>query len=76
MAPYDSPRLIADIGGTYARFALELSPGEFSRPAQLRCANHADFYAAVRTYLDTLPAGVQVEHAAVAIANRGATGSA
>ncbi|MBP6902014.1 MAG: glucokinase [Burkholderiaceae bacterium] len=69
MAPFDSPRLIADIGGTYARFALETAPGEFSRQASLRCADHADFHAAVRAYLDRLPAGLYVNHAAVAIAN-------
>src|SRR3990167_6688002 len=69
MAPYDSPRLIADIGGTYARFALETAQGQFSAPASLRCAAHADFHAAVRAYLDTVPPGLTVEHAAVAIAN-------
>jgi glucokinase len=69
MATYDPPRLIADIGGTYARFALETAQGRFSTPASLRCADHADFHAAVRAYLDTLPPGTQVEHAAVAIAN-------
>jgi len=69
MVPFDSPRLIADIGGTYARFALETAPGLFEHRASLRCADHADFHGAVRTYLDTLPAGLRVEHAAVAIAN-------
>ncbi len=69
MATYDPPRLIADIGGTYARFALETAQGRFSTPASLRCADHADFHAAVRAYLDTLPPGTQPEHAAVAIAN-------
>ena len=24
---FDSPRLLADIGGTYARFAVEVAPG-------------------------------------------------
>jgi glucokinase len=69
MAPYDPPRLIADIGGTYARFALETAQGRFSAPASLRCADHADFHAAVRAYIDTLPPGTRLEHAAVAIAN-------
>lgn len=69
MAPQDPPRLIADVGGTYARFALETAPGVFSAQASLRCADHADFHAAVRAYLDTLPPRIQVEHAAVAIAN-------
>ncbi len=68
MSPYDSPRLIADIGGTYARFALESSPGEFSRSASLRCADYADFHAAVSAYLDGL-GGARIEHAAIAIAN-------
>lgn len=69
MAPQDSPRLIADIGGTYARFALETAPGHFSAQASLRCADHADFHAAVCAYLDTLPPRTLIEHAAVAIAN-------
>lgn len=68
MLPFDSPRLIADIGGTYARFALEPSQGEFTQIASLRCADHADFHAAVTAYLATV-APVRVEHAAVAIAN-------
>ncbi len=69
MAPFDSPRLIADVGSTFARFALEAAPGVFSAPASLRCADHADFRAAVQAYLDGLPAGTGVKHAAVAIAN-------
>ncbi len=73
MARFDSPRLLADIGGTYARFALELGPGEFAQMASLRCADHADFHTAVRAYLQSLtwPDGVMppIAHAAVAIAN-------
>ena len=47
MTPFDSPRLIADIGGTYARFALETAAGHFEHARSLRCAEHADFHAAV-----------------------------
>ena len=68
MAPSDSPRLIADIGGTFARFAMETTPGRFMHQASLRCADHADFCGALRAYLATLPPG-RVAHAAVAIAN-------
>jgi glucokinase len=68
MVPFDSPRLIADIGGSYARFALETAQGRFEHIASLRCADHADFHAAVSAYLATLPT-VQIEHAGVAIAN-------
>lgn len=73
MPRFDSPRLLADIGGTYARFALETGPGEFTQMASLRCADHADFHAAVRAYLQSLswPDGAvqQIAHAAIAIAN-------
>jgi len=66
---FDSPRLIADIGGTFARFALELAPGRFEHLSSLRCADHPDFHAAVSHYLQSLPAGLQPRHAGVAIAN-------
>jgi glucokinase len=69
MATYDSPRLIADIGSTFARFALETAQGQFTALASLRCADHADFHAAVHAYLSSLPRSTGVEHAAVAIAN-------
>ena len=73
MPRFDSPRLLADIGGTYARFALETGPGEFTQTASLRCADHADFHAAVSAYLHGLNwqdgGPQQIAHAAVAIAN-------
>ncbi len=69
MALHDSPRLIADIGSSFARFALETGPGMLSAVASLRCAEHADFQAAVRAYLGSLAPGQRVAHAAVAIAN-------
>jgi glucokinase len=71
MTPFSSPRLLADIGGTYARFTIETAPGQFRHGASLRCAEHADFHAAVSSYLAGLPAGGvgAIEHAAVAIAN-------
>ncbi len=71
MTPYPSPRLLADIGGTYARFTLEMSPSRFEHTASLRSADHPDFQAAVTAYLAGLPAALaaSIEHAAVAIAN-------
>ncbi len=68
MNDFETPRLIADIGGTYARFALETAPGRFAGSASLRCDEHADFFAAISAYLATLPTG-RIAHAAVAIAN-------
>jgi glucokinase len=69
--PFESPRLLADIGGTYARFTLEVAPGQFVHGSSLRCADHADFHAAISTYLTALPADLagRIEHAAIAIAN-------
>ena len=71
MTPFDSPRLLADIGGTYARFTVETAPAVFQHTASLRCAEHADFHAAVSAYLAGLPTGqvAHIEHAAIAIAN-------
>ena len=68
---FDSPRLLADIGGTYARFTLEVAGGVFDHAASLRCADHADLHAAITAYLSRLPADLaqSVAHAAIAIAN-------
>jgi len=70
---HDSPRLLADIGGTNARFALELGPGRIELIDVLSCASHATLADAVRAYLasDALAtAGVgPIRHAAIAIAN-------
>lgn len=63
-----APRLLADIGGTYARFAIETAPRRFEHVASLKCADHADFHAAVSHYLK-MRASPRVAHAAVAIAN-------
>ncbi|MBC3808389.1 glucokinase [Undibacterium seohonense] len=65
---HSSPHLLADIGGTYARFALEVSKGDFQHVRSLLCADYPDFYTAINTYLQSLP-NLQIEHAAVAIAN-------
>ncbi len=68
---YASPRLLADIGGTNARFALELGPGHIGHIEVLACAAHATLADAMRAYL-ALPevaAAGGVHHAAIAIAN-------
>ena len=65
---FDSPRLLADVGGTYARFALEVAPGLFEHKQSMRCADYADFHAAVTAYLAKLPVA-RIRNSAVAIAN-------
>lgn len=68
MTTPESPRLIADIGGLYARFAIELERGRFTHQASLRCADHSSMEQAIRAYLDSV-APLQVAHAAIAVAN-------
>ncbi|MBL8353031.1 MAG: glucokinase [Burkholderiaceae bacterium] len=68
---FDRPRLLADIGATFARFTLEAGAGLFTHTASLRCADHADLHAAITAYLSGLPAELTrgVTHAVIAIAN-------
>lgn len=73
-APYaDGPRLLADIGGTNARFALETGPGTVELIEVLSCAAHPTLADALKSYLacDKVRAAcaVPLQHAALAIAN-------
>ena len=63
----DGPRLLADIGGTNARFALEHGPGRIGNIRTLACAGFPRFEDAARSYLTECPGGVR--HAVIAIAN-------
>ena len=68
---FENPRLLADVGGTYARFTLETGPGIFEHAASLRCADYEDFHSTVQAYLSALPASAstaRIRNAAVAIA--------
>lgn len=65
---YESPRLLADIGGTHARFAMEVGPGILDSVRVLSCADYASFTDAVAAYVEQ--SGSQgLRHAAIAIAN-------
>ena len=61
------PRLLADIGGTNARFALEYAPGRVAGMQTLACDHYARFEDAARAYLDSCGGGTR--HAVIAIAN-------
>lgn len=61
------PRLLADIGGTNARFALEIAPGCLLGQQTLACADYPRFEDAARAYLDGTAAGAS--HTVIAIAN-------
>jgi glucokinase len=74
-APFHAggPRLLADVGGTNARFALELGPGRIEFIEVLPCAAYACLYDAIAAYLSSAPVQAAalgtVRHAAIAIAN-------
>ena len=68
MAFNDGARLLADIGNTYARFALEKERGKFERHSTVKCSDYKDFGSALRAYFETV-SDSGVRHAAVAISN-------
>ena len=66
------PRLLADVGGTNARFALETSRFVFEAIDVLPCDGYPGLAAAARAYLDSVrdrvPGVDALRHAAIAIA--------
>ncbi len=67
------PHLLADIGGTNARFVLEIAPGQREFILVLKCAEYATLSDAIRAYL-THPEAIlsgagKVKRAGIAIAN-------
>ena len=66
------PRLLADIGGTHARFAIDVD-GATGAIATLRCADYAGLAEAIGAYVQQPAAhargAARVQHAAIAIAN-------
>ncbi|KWC45482.1 glucokinase [Burkholderia ubonensis] len=66
--PAAEPRLLADIGGTHACFALETTRGEIDNVRVYRCGDHASVADAMRAFLRDA-GGARVRHAAIAIAN-------
>ena len=49
--PTDYPRLVADIGGTNARFALEVAPQQIEQAHVLPCKDYDTIVDAAREYL-------------------------
>jgi glucokinase len=64
----NEPRLLADIGATYARLCVETGPGRFEQVRLVKCDDHAGFADLVQHYIDSL-SGPRPRHGAVAIAN-------
>jgi glucokinase len=64
----DGPRLLGDVGGTNARFALEYAPGRFQAVQTLSGGDYAEFAQAVEAYL-AANHHPPIRHAAIAMAN-------
>jgi glucokinase len=64
----DGPRLLADIGATHARLALESAPGVLRNVAVLLCDDYPGILPLLHAYLAQL-GGVRISHAAFALAN-------
>jgi glucokinase len=64
----DGPRLLADIGATHARFALETAPGVMRAVRVLKCDDFSGIVPLLHTYLAD-HAGTRIHHAAFALAN-------
>ncbi|MFV2029268.1 glucokinase [Neisseria sp. S1] len=62
------PRLVADIGGTNARFALESAPQKIEKVEVLACNDYNTIVDAAREYLNRC-GNPKISHAAIAIAN-------
>ncbi|SDP10971.1 glucokinase [Ralstonia sp. 25mfcol4.1] len=63
------PRLLADVGGTNVRFALESAPMRIGEVTAYKVADHASLEAAMRLYMSTLAQGERPGHAAIGLAN-------
>jgi glucokinase len=74
MVPYtDGPRLLADIGGTNARFAIEIKPQQCEAITVLPCNAYPSLKDAISVFLASAEVkslgGAPIRHAALAIAN-------
>jgi glucokinase len=63
----DGPRLLADIGATHARLALQTGPGEFGSVQVLKCDDFEGIVPLLRHYLKDHKGALH--HAALAVAN-------
>ena len=52
--PSEQPILVADIGGTHARFALSDGAGSFHDMRVMRCADFPDLAAAIEAYFEKI----------------------
>ena len=61
------PRLVADIGGTYARLSIEKAPFEFHNKTVLKCADYTTFAELFEIYINSLNLNGRIIAASIAI---------
>lgn len=61
------PRLIADIGGTNARFSIEVKPYQYESIQVLSCEKYETLATAALAYLESIKMVDKVLHAAIAL---------
>ncbi|MFN8771254.1 MAG: glucokinase [Neisseriaceae bacterium] len=61
------PRLVADIGGTNARFSVEVSPFKYENTLVLACKDSKDLADAIKNYLDKVGFSSTIKNAAIAL---------
>ncbi|MBP9742382.1 MAG: glucokinase [Burkholderiales bacterium] len=61
------PRLIADIGGTNARFSIEVSPYTYELTQVLDCEKYETLALAILAYLKSIKMVDKIHHAALAL---------
>ena len=64
----EAPRLLADIGGTYARFAMQRRGRKATKLRRYRCVEFPDIVSATRAYLRDARITTVPNHAAMAVA--------
>jgi len=63
------PRILADVGGTNVRFALETAPMQIGEVTAYRVADYPSLEAAMRKYMQSLDGNPLPRHAAIGLAN-------
>jgi glucokinase len=65
MSQNEYPRLISDIGGTNARFCIEIAPYKYENARTLTCRDYASLTEAVEDYLNLTRMNNQIKSAAL-----------
>tara|TARA_R110002110_G_scaffold12206_17_gene58249 strand:- start:1426 stop:2388 length:963 start_codon:yes stop_codon:yes gene_type:complete len=60
--------LLADIGGTNARFAIGLSDSDDDHAKTYRCADYQDLASIIDVFISTLPEGLKPRNGAICVA--------